>query len=491
MLSKRKHAIMDALIFKIKTTGFIALASFLTLSMQAQVRNTEDFTGIKVDDSFNILISQGSANTINVDAPERVQSQIKTEVKDGILIISGEGTIKTEKPVIISIGVKSINAIIVSGSGEVKTQNLLICDKLTLESSGAGDIHLNVKANEIKGQLSGSGDITLSGTAQYLDATVSGAGDFKASNLETDKAKILVSGAGDAKVYVKKSLDADVSGAGSIIYKGNPTERNVSISGAGSVRESTSGTGEETANGSTKFRLGKKRYMIIDEEDEGKSPRLSNKDSLKSYNRKFKHWTGLEVGVNGFLDYKNSLDAPANGSFLELNYARSLQFGINLLEKNFHIYKNYINAVIGFGFDFNHYALMNDLTIHSDSAYLSATNDNIDYTKNTLNVSYIKVPLLLEINTSSNPKKNFHISGGLEFAYRIHSVLKQEYDMNGKHHDVKQRDDFKIDLYRYSTVLRIGYNNVSIFADYGLNRLFKKGKGPQVYPFTIGLTVSL
>ena len=35
------------------------------------------------------------------------------------------------------------------------------------------------------------------------------------------------------------------------------------ISGAGSIRESKSGTGDETASDTTKFKLGKKKYMII------------------------------------------------------------------------------------------------------------------------------------------------------------------------------------------------------------------------------------
>ena len=44
------------------------------------------------------------------------------------------------------------------------------------------------------------------------------------------------------------------------------------------------------------------------------------------------------------------------------------------------------------------------------------------YKKNKLNVSYIKAPLLIDINMSKNANKNFHIAAGVEFAYRIHSV---------------------------------------------------------------------
>ena len=192
------------------------------------------------------------------------------------------------------------------------------------------------------------------------------------------------------------------------------------------------------------------------------------------------------------MDYKNNINLPAGASFLELDYAKSLQFGLNLFEKDFHVYKNYVNIVTGLGFDFNHYALQNNITLNGDTTYLSAITDStIDYKKNKLNITYIKIPLMLEFNTSKNPNKNLHIAVGAEFAYRIHAVTKQKYEANDKHYKIRQRDDFNLEPFRYSAVARIGYNNVTIFANYGLNRLFKKDKGPQVYPFTIGVTVAM
>ena len=234
---------------KTKIFGLAVITSFSLFSAKAQqIRPVGDFTGIKAGDAFNINISQSDANTLKVDADENSQAQIKTEVKDGILIITVDGNIKSKEPITINIGVKSLTSMDISGAADVKSENQLTCDKLTLISNGAGDVHLDLKANEIKTDISGAGDVSLKGTTQLLDATVSGAGDLKASNLEATKIKAKVSGAGDAKVYAIQGLDADVSGAGSIIYRGNPIERNVAISGAGSVRESKSGNGDISFN---------------------------------------------------------------------------------------------------------------------------------------------------------------------------------------------------------------------------------------------------
>lgn len=472
-----------------KLYGLLLLGSISVLSLKAQqTRNVGDFSGIKAGDAFKIVLTQSDANSLKVTAPENVQAQIKTEVKDGILTISSEGNIKNEEDIIISIGIKSLTSLDISGAADVNSDNQLNCDKLSVESNGAGEIHLDVKANEVKANISGAGDVTLKGTAQMVDATVSGAGELKASNLEAEKAKIKVSGAGDAKVYAKQSLDAEVSGAGDIIYKGNPAERNVNISGAGSVRESKSGNGEETANDTTKIRLGGKKYMIIgDDDDDDEKEAHNSKDSLHDYNSDFKHWNGVELGANGFMDYKNNLAVPASANFLELDYAKSYQFGLNLFEKDFHLYKNYINLVTGFGFNFNHYAFANNITLIPDSSYLWASTDSVKYGKNKLNVSFVRAPLMIEINTSKNPKKNFHIAGGVEFAYRIHAVTKQRFDLNDKHYRIKQRDDFNLEPFNMNLMARVGYNNVTVYATYGLNRLFKKDQGPQVYPVGLGI----
>jgi hypothetical protein len=474
--------------FKTKVLGSALLLSLSMFTAKGQqTRNVGDFTGIRAGDALKIVISQADTPSVKVDAPEAMLPLIKTEVNDAILTISTDGNIKDEQNITVFITVKSLNSLENSGIAEIKSENKLICENISITSQGVGDIDLMLDAKQIKTKISGTGDITLIGTTQSLDATLSGTGDLKASNLEATKVTANVSGTGDAKVYATQSLAANVSGAGSIIYKGNPTDRTVDITGVGSVRESKSGNGEETASDTTKIKWGNKKYMIIDQEDDE-----SDEDSQVSRKKEFKYWTGFSVGVNGYLSNKASLDIPVPNQFLELNYAKSIQFSINAFQKNFHIYKNYVNIYTGLGIDFNHYALENNVTLKPNTPYLTATVDStIDYKKNTLNVTYLKVPLMLEINTSKDPEHNFHIAFGAELDYRIHAVTKQSYEMNDKKMQVKQRDDFNLEPFSYSAVARIGYNDVSIYANYGFSRLFRKEKGPQVYPFSVGITFTI
>jgi hypothetical protein len=478
--------------FKTKVLGSALLLSLSMFTVKAQqTRDVGDFTGIRAGDALKIIISQSDLPSVKVDAPEDMLPLIKTEVNDAILTISTEGNIKDDQNITVFITVKSLNSLENSGVAEIKSENKLICENITLISQGVGDINLMLDAKEIKTKITGTGNVTLMGTTQLLDAMISGTGNLKASELEAAKVKANVSGTGNAKVYATQSLNADVSGAGSIIYKGNPVDRTVDISGVGSVRESKSGNGEETASDTTKIKWGNKKYIIIDEDDDDDDDR-SEKDAHSSHHGDFKYWTGFSIGVNGYLGNKANMDIPAPGQFLELNYAKSIQFSINAFQKNFHIYKNYVNIYTGLGIDFNHYALENNVTLKANTPYLSATIDStIDYKKNTLNITYLKVPLMLEINTSKDPDHNFHIAFGAELDYRIHAVTKQSYELNDKNIHVKRRDDYNLEPFSYSAVARVGYNNVSVYANYGFSRLFRKDKGPQVYPFSVGITITI
>ena len=57
----------------------------------------------------------------------------------------------------------------------------------------------------------------------------------------------------------------------------------------------------------------------------------------------------------------------------------------------------------------------------------------------------------------------------------------------------KQRktDDFGLRGFRYDCFVRAGFKDFGIYASYSPQSLFKEGKGPELYPYTIGVTFNL
>jgi Outer membrane protein beta-barrel domain len=243
------------------------------------------------------------------------------------------------------------------------------------------------------------------------------------------------------------------------------------------------------------------RVWIFHEKPSVQSDSLSHQRQKPS-KKEFIHWAGLDLGVCMLSTIDNKLkisaetDSALMNNFLDLNYSKSLFFSFNPLEKNFRLYRNYLNLVTGAGIEWNSYNFKRNITLNPDAPYISTSNtmiapDSIKYQKNKLKVTYLKVPLLIELNTNSeNPEKSFHISGGVEFAYKIASKTKQKYEINGYEVNTKRKDDYHLADFKYSGVVRIGYGNYfTLFANYGLSQVFENNNGPALFPLTMGVSI--
>jgi hypothetical protein len=73
---------------------------------------------------------------------------------------------------------------------------------------------------------------------------------------------------------------------------------------------------------------------------------------------------------------------------------------------------------------------------------------------------------------------------------RIGSHTKQVYKSDDVYYKPKTHDDFNLNPFRCSAMLRLGYGKLDLYASYALNGLFKKDEGPQLYPFTVGITLA-
>ena len=145
------------------------------------------------------------------------------------------------------------------------------------------------------------------------------------------------------------------------------------------------------------------------------------------------------------------------------------------------------------GADISNYKFSNkNYILLSGSNYTSAVYDSIvSYKKNKLSVIYLNVPLLVQLDSKSFGKEGstIHISAGIVGGLRLWSHTKQEYEIGGTTYKPKTHDDFNLNPFRYSAMVRLGVGKVDLYASYALNTMFKKNEGPQLYPFTVGITL--
>lgn len=207
--------------------------------------------------------------------------------------------------------------------------------------------------------------------------------------------------------------------------------------------------------------------------------------------RKFKgHWAGFEFGLSNFMNTDMTFPSNEELSFMKLNPEKSYGFAINFMEFNIPLISSYFGLTTGMGAKWNHFNLEQnvDLFINEDGVVESLYIDPAlrEYKRNNLNMAYLTIPLIAEIQFPLG-KEKFYIGGGATGSMRMWSKHKQKYFIDGDKYKDKVTDDFQLSPFRYGLTFRIGYGPVGIFMNYELMPLFKENKGPELYPVTVGL----
>lgn len=251
----------------------------------------------------------------------------------------------------------------------------------------------------------------------------------------------------------------------------------------------------------TTFKMGKSTIIIISDKDDlvkidnndttETSEDNDDNDSLKR-NRYNGHWAGIDFGLNGYLNRDNSFSLNSRDQYLNLNQAKSWCLSINFAEINIGLVKRYVGITTGAGLQFNNYRFDKNITLVGDSTDLTYYTDTVlKFQKNKMVVTSLVIPLLIEFQIPVNEgHNNVHFATGIIGGLRIGTHTKQVFDINGNENKDKQREDFHLMPITYSLTARIGYNRVSAFANYNLSSLLKSNEGPEVYPWSAGLSFS-
>lgn len=203
-------------------------------------RSVGEYDAVGLSGWFDLDLVAGKEGEIKLEGESNLLEYIKTEVKNGKLVIKVEKGYNLKPSswndgIRITVPIQSINSVSLSGSGDIVGKTTIKTDGFRTAMSGSGDITLDIEANSIDAAMSGSGDINLSGSTIDFEVTISGSGDIKAYDLEADNVDATISGSADIKVTANKMIKARVSGSGDISYRGNPEKVNTKASGSGDI----------------------------------------------------------------------------------------------------------------------------------------------------------------------------------------------------------------------------------------------------------------
>ena len=123
-------------------------------------------------------------------------------------------------------------------------------------------------------------------------------------------------------------------------------------------------------------------------------------------------------------------------------------------------------------------------------------SDTNHFKKTKLNTTYFEAPV--ELRYVSNPlhsDKSFKASlgvkvGALMSAHTRNVNMENKNDNTLNEYTLKEKSKRFFNTTRLVGTARIGYSYFSVYGSYQLTPLFKDGRSAQIFPFSIGLTIS-
>ena len=246
-------------------------------------------------------------------------------------------------------------------------------------------------------------------------------------------------------------------------------------------------------NDTTTIRIGRRDIEIIDG-NHRTNVNIHRSDKWDeewkpSKNKRFNgHWAGFELGFNGLAKADYNLYAPETGEFMDLDQPKSMEVNLNFIEYNICLKEGRTGLVTGMGLSMNNYRFDNPLTIvKAASGMIEPVDvDASNFDKSKLMVSYLTVPLMIEFQVPVNDGSNqLFFSAGMIGGINLGSHTKVKVD----HSKNKDRGSFNINPFKYSAIARVGLKDISLYAAYSLSPLFKDNKGPELFPFSIGISL--
>ncbi|MGB0430942.1 MAG: porin family protein [Bacteroidia bacterium] len=225
---------------------------------------------------------------------------------------------------------------------------------------------------------------------------------------------------------------------------------------------------------------------IIDNDDDFEYDDDDDDFECSNPDKSIAHWAGFEAGVNGWMNKDQSFDL-ANPAF-DLDYSNSIFINLNIAEEKLPLFGGYGGLVTGLGFNFNSFSFKGNtsLSFNEDSTWAGLDN-GVAFNKNKLNVTYLTIPLMFELNTNLEEDKSFHIGFGVQGGFKLLGKTKQKYEIDGEKYKTNVRGHYNINPWRADAIARVGYKNLTLFANYPLTQFFEKDSGPEMYTFQVGL----
>jgi hypothetical protein len=195
-----------------------------------------NFTRVEISSAFEFQIRQSSSYGINVTADDNVIDHVQIS-QDGQTLKIRVGGVPSFRRVTLkaSVTMPQLDGLTVSGASSGTVSDFSSTEAVSIAVSGASRVTGDITAGDIGFDVSGASTIELEGSADNMVAVVSGASRSSLDDFTVNNANVNISGASTGTIDLDGRLDANVSGASTLLYVGDPVMGTINVSGASTL----------------------------------------------------------------------------------------------------------------------------------------------------------------------------------------------------------------------------------------------------------------
>jgi hypothetical protein len=232
----------------------------VTGSGELETRELEfsNFTKLRVSHAFEAEVTRDDSFSVSITLDDnlfdyldvtRIGSTLYIRLKQGRTYLRSTQRASITMPELLSLDLSGASRGSVSGfsSSDALTLDLSGASTLDIQDVKAGRTRLDASgASRVSGSiamadgnfdLSGASTVELTGTGGDVIIDASGASTVGLANFTVDDANVELSGASRATLKASGTLDANLSGASTLRYRGNPRMGRLDMSGGSTISQ--------------------------------------------------------------------------------------------------------------------------------------------------------------------------------------------------------------------------------------------------------------
>lgn len=202
----------------------------------------------------------------------------------------------------------------------------------------------------------------------------------------------------------------------------------------------------------------------------------------KKYRYFSSNLASIELGVARFASKPLSVDISDSVSHLDLN--RGVQVGLCFDAAGVPIISRRLGIGVGVGMkcDIYSFSTKNLALVKDNGRLIHYADTSKPYNKSKLTNTYLTVPVVLEFHS-----KGLWVMAGVEGNLLVWSNTKMKTSAGDKE---RVHTDLCQNLFSYNLMAKVGVDCIGAFVRANMSPMFAKNKGPEIYPYSAGVSLT-